>query len=246
MAAAGLGVTERRDAWWLENLPVILILSAFGIYATLRAMEGGHYLWGPYLSPFYSPLIDPDHHFIPKWFSPALIILGVPLGFRTTCYYYRKAYYRAFFMDPPGCAIGEFKRNYTGEAKFPFVLQNLHRFFMVPSFFFLFFLWYDAFEAFFWNGQFGIGLGSLIMVVNVTMLSFYTLSCHSMRHIIGGNLDCFSCTKFGLIRKGVWNKITILNEKHMLFAWISLMTVGSTDLYICLVSRGIITDPRFL
>ena len=114
--------TLRRDAWWTEILPAALLLGVFGIYATDRAFEGAYYSWGPYLSPFYSPLIDPAHHFWP-W-SPALLILAFPLGFRTTCYYYRKAYYRAYFMDPPACAVGERKRNYCGETKFPFILQN--------------------------------------------------------------------------------------------------------------------------
>ena len=85
------GSTQRRDAWWIENLPFIIVISAFGIYTTWRAFEGKFYCcgWTPYLSPFYSPLIDPQHHWWP--FSPAILILGGPLGFRTTCYYYRKA-----------------------------------------------------------------------------------------------------------------------------------------------------------
>jgi ABC-type phosphate/phosphonate transport system permease subunit len=120
------GSTLRRDAWWVEILPVVIILSLFGIYATFRAFEGKFYAWGPYLSPFYSPLIDPDHH----WWrsSPALLILAGPLGFRATCYYYRKAYYRAFFLHPPACAVSEGGRGtYRGETRFPFILQNLHR-----------------------------------------------------------------------------------------------------------------------
>src|SRR5262249_34176558 len=98
-----LRATMRRGVWWLELLLVIALLGAFGIYATLRAFEGTYYEWGPYLSPFYSPLIDPHHRWWP--FSPALLILVWPLGFRVTCYYYRKAYYRAFFLDPPACAV---------------------------------------------------------------------------------------------------------------------------------------------
>ena len=35
----------------------------------------------------------------PYTFSPLILIF--PLGFRLTCYYYRKAYYRAFFLAPP-------------------------------------------------------------------------------------------------------------------------------------------------
>ncbi|MGB8129159.1 MAG: succinate dehydrogenase, partial [Candidatus Angelobacter sp.] len=85
--SAGLGRTMRRDAWWMENIPVIVLLGGFGIYATLRAFEGKFYWTDPYLSPFYSPLLN-----FGWWhFSPALLILAFPLGFRVTCYYYRKA-----------------------------------------------------------------------------------------------------------------------------------------------------------
>jgi hypothetical protein len=240
-----LGATMRRDAWWLELLPVIALLGAFGAYATLRAFEGKFYEWGPYLSPFYSPLIDPHHGWWP--FSPAILILAFPLGFRATCYYYRKAYYRAFFLDPPACAVGEpGKRRYRGESKFPFILQNLHRYFLYAGFIFLIFLWKDAIHAFFFDGRFGIGVGTLVMLLNVILLTTYALSCHSLRHLVGGKLDCFSCAAFGGPRHTAWRWLTVLNERHMLYAWISLIVVGLTDLYIRMVASGAITDLRLL
>ena len=158
-----LGSTLRRDSWWIELLPVIILLGGFGLYATLRAFEGAFYAWGPYLSPFYSPLIDPHHHWWPL--SPALLVLAGPLGFRTTCYYYRKAYYRAFFLDPPACAVGEpANRKYRGETAFPFILQNVHRYFLYLAIIFLGFLWHDAITGFIFDGHFGIGVGSLILL----------------------------------------------------------------------------------
>src|ERR1700747_1458293 len=212
-AGAHFGETLRRDVWWAETIPVVLLLGGFGVYATLRAFEGRYYEWGPYLSPFYSPLIDENH----RWWklSPALLILAGPLGFRATCYYYRKAYYRAFFLDPPACAVGEGKRNYQGETKFPFILQNIHRYFLYLAVLFLVFLWTDAFEAFFFRGrlgtlEFGVGLGSLIMLANVTLLTLYTFSCHSLRHLAGGKLDCFSCTTFGPPRHNAWSVLSAL------------------------------------
>lgn len=238
------GSTLRRDAWWLEILPVIVVLGGFGVYATLRAFEGRFYEWGPYLSPFYSPLIDPMHHWLPQWFSPALLILGGPLSFRATCYYYRKAYYRAFFLDPPACTVGEGKRRYSGETKFPFILQNLHRYFLYLAVLFLCFLWYDAIRAFDFDGHFGMGFGTLIMLVNVCLLTTYTFSCHSLRHLAGGKLDCFSCATFGKPRYTAWRGITFLNDRHMLFAWLSLFSVGLTDLYIRLAASGAIRDVR--
>ncbi|MEO6726045.1 MAG: succinate dehydrogenase [Blastocatellia bacterium] len=238
-----LGATERRDSWVLELLPVIAVLGGFGLYATWRAFQGTDYEWGPYLSPFYSPLIDPEH----KWWplSPALLILVAPLGFRATCYYYRKAYYRAFFLSPPSCAVtGPMAGKYIGERKFPFILQNLHRYFLYLALIFIVVLWYDAIKAFWFDGHFGIGVGSLIMLANVILLSGYTFSCHSLRHLVGGKLDCFSCAVAGGPRYKTWRGVSILNERHMLFAWLSLFGVGLTDFYIKLVASGAIHDLR--
>jgi len=243
-----LGQTQRRDAWWLELLPVAVLFGGFGLYATLRAFEGKFYEWGPYLSPFYSPLIDPSHHWLPRFLSPALLILGAPLGFRTTCYYYRKAYYRAFFLDPPACAVGEpsIRKNYRGETSFPFILQNVHRYFLYLAIIFLCFLWYDAVKAFFFGGKFGIGLGTVIMLLNICLLTLYTFSCHSLRHIVGGKLDCFSCATFGVPRHSAWSFLSLLNERHMIFAWASLVSVGFTDFYIRMLASGVFKDIRIL
>jgi hypothetical protein len=249
---ARFGETQRRDPWWLEILPVIAVLGGFGVYATLRAFEGANYQWGPYLSPFYSPLVDPSHRWLPRFLSPALFILPGPLGFRATCYYYRKAYYRAFFLDPPACAVGESgSRSYKGETAFPFILQNIHRYFLYLAILFLFFLWKDAIEAFLFPArldarEFGIGFGSLIMLANVTLLTLYTFSCHSLRHLAGGKQDCFSCTAFGPPRHTVWSKLTVLNERHMLFAWLSLFSVGLTDFYIRCLASGLFKEIRIL
>jgi len=233
----------RRDAWWLELLPVVAVLGAFSVYATWRALEGAYYEWGPYLSPFYSPLIKP------RWwpFSPAILILGGPLGFRATCYYYRKAYYRSFFLDPPACSVGEFRSHkYRGETAFPLILQNLHRYFLYLALIFLIILWYDAIRAFWFEGGFGIGVGSLVLLTNIILLSLYTFSCHSLRHIVGGKLDCFSCAAFGGQRHAAWRGTSFLNERHMLFAWLSLFSVGLSDLYVRLVATGAIRDLRLL
>jgi hypothetical protein len=241
-ARSGFGSTLRRDPWWIEILPVIVLLGGFGLYATLRAFEGKFYEWGPYLSPFYSPLIDANHRWW-KW-SPAILILGGPLSFRATCYYYRKAYYRAFFADPPACSVGEPSRSYSGETKFPFILQNLHRYALYLAIIFLAFLWKDAYDAFWWDGKFGMGVGTLVLLVNIILLTTYTLSCHSLRHLAGGKLDCFSCATFGKPRYSAWSFLTRLNERHMLFAWMSLISVGFADFYIRMVASGAFHDVR--
>ena len=234
----------RTGSWWTQILPVVIGLGGFGAYATYRAFEGAFFQWGPYLSPFYSPLIDIHHRYWP--YSPALLILAGPLGFRATCYYYRKAYYRAFFLDPAGCAVPERKRNYAGETRFPFILQNAHRYFLYLAIIFIAFLWHDAVKAFFFPDGFGVGVGTLVLLVNVTLLTLYLFSCHSVRHLFGGKLDCFSCAKFGKSRYSTWRSLSFLNERHMLFAWMSLFSVGFADFYVRLVSSGAIKDLRLL
>jgi len=230
---------------WSEILPVMAVLGTFSAYATWRAIEGKYFQWGPYLSPFYSPLLDAHHHY---WkYSPALLILGGPLGFRATCYYYRKAYYRAFFFDPPGCAVAERSaRKYSGETKFPFILQNAHRYFLYLAVVFIAFLWHDAVRGFFFDNGFGVGVGSIVLLVDVILLTLYLFSCHSLRHLAGGNLDCFSCATFGRERHSTWRSLSFLNERHMLFAWASLFSVGLTDFYVRLVSSGAMRDLRLL
>src|SRR5262252_8755261 len=152
------GQTARRDLWWVQPLVVFLGLSAFIVYATWAAFQGNHYRFGPYLSPFYSPELfgDPAHSWFgpkPAWFpswlpwSPALLILWAPGGFRLTCYYYRGAYYKSFWADPPACAVGEPRKSYLGERSFPLILQNLHRYFLYLAVFFLFILASDVWKA---------------------------------------------------------------------------------------------------
>ena len=198
------GETMRRDAWWVPQVGAFVILSSFLAYATWAAFQNAHYEYGPYLSPFYSPLIvgDSPHAWFTKapWFvpaiSPALLILPFPAGFRFTCYYYRGTYYKAFWADPPGCSVGEPRNSYLGERRLPLILQNVHRYFLYAAVLFLFILGLDAVRGYSFadaNGakHFGIGVGSLVLTINVCLLSGYTLGCHSLRHLVGGYLDQF-------------------------------------------------------
>ena len=174
--------------------------------------------------------------------SPAWLILIFPLSFRFTCYYYRKAYYRAFTWTPPACAVtGLPQKNYKGETKW-LLFQNLHRISMYFAIIFIFILSYDAVMAFFQNGKFGVGVGSIILLINPILLGCYTFGCHALRHIVGGNVDCYSCSLRGKIAYKSWSIVSILNRKHQLFAWLSLIWVGFTDVYVRLVSSGNIID----
>ena len=254
----GAGQTLRRDAWWVQPLIVFVILSGFLVYATWAAFQNAHYTFGPYLSPFYSPeifgssphaIFGPQPGWWPAWlpFSPALIILPFPALFRFTCYYYRGSYYKAFWADPPACAVGEPRKGYRGERYFPLVFQNVHRYFMFFAVIFLFFLTHDIWKGMWFadpatgGTSFGMGVGTLILAANVVCLAGYTLGCHSMRHILGGFRDQFS-RKPGF--KVPYDCSTCLNKVHHRWAWTSLLMVALTDLYIRLCSMGIWTDLR--
>jgi hypothetical protein len=251
----------RKDAWWALPVTTAVVLLAFIIYSTWAALQNAHYFVAPYLSPFYSPCISkscvhatfgygiPDITFpVIGVLSPAFLILWGPGLFRLTCYYYRKAYYRSFWLAPAACAVRDVKQGYTGETRFPLIVQNFHRYAWYVAVIFIVLLTWDAFLAFRFPApgggtQFGIGVGTLVMWINVIFLAGYTFSCHSCRHVCGGHVDVFSKAP---TRYSLWRFITRLNEKHPTFAWLSLFSVGLTDLYIRLVSMGIIRDLRII
>jgi len=246
------GETGRRDGWWVAPLATAVGLILFGGYATWAIFQGNNYFADPYLSPFYSPCLAaacPEQIRLLgiQWWplSPAILIMGAILGFRGTCYYYRKAYYRAFLLDPPACAVGEPRgKRYSGETAFPLILQNLHRYFLYLSIIIILFLWYDTAHAFFFEDGFGLGIGTVVLLVNVVLLTNYLLGCHSLRHLVGGRIDCYSCSRFGQTRHGIWRRLTRFNEQHMMWAWLSLGFVCFADLYVRLVAAGVITDLR--
>jgi hypothetical protein len=257
---ARFGRTARRDAWWIQPLFVFIALSAFVVYSTWAAFQGVYYWSGPYLSPFYSPELfgDSPHSWFgpkpaawPAWlpWSPALLILWAPAGFRLTCYYYRGAYYKAFWADPPSCTVGEPRSSYYGEQAFPLILQNVHRYFLYVALVFLVFLAYDVWKAMWFvdpatgRESFGVGLGTLVLAANTALLAGYTFSCHSLRHLVGGCADCLGDRS---LRGSAYRCTTSLNERHMLFAWASLFVVGFADVYVRLCAMGIWTDPRLL
>lgn len=240
---SGFGKTLRRDAWWAGPAATFVVLTAFIAYATFRAFENNWFSYGPYLSPFYSPYIPISG--IPM-LTPAMLILPGPAGFRLTCYYYRKAYYRSFAMDPPACAVGERSAHkYNGETKL-LLFQNLHRYALYVAIVFLAFLWHDFIKSLMWPNGFGVGMGSIVLLLNCTFLSLYTFSCHSWRHLVGGGVNSFSTAPFGRLRHAIWSGVSKLNTNHMLFAWVSLFGVALSDVYIRMVATGAITDIRFV
>jgi hypothetical protein len=91
--------------------------------------------------------------------------------------------------------------------------------------------------------SFGIGLGTIILAINVALLAGYTFGCHSFRHLVGGLLDEFSHSP---IRKVCYDCVNFFNRKHMFWAWTSLFMVPLADLYIRLCSMGILSDLRII
>jgi len=248
------GETSRRDQWWIQPALVFAGLSTFVVYATWAALQGKHYTFGPYLSPFYSPELwgnsahawfGPPPSWWPGWlpFSPAILILWAPGGFRVTCYYYRGAYYKAFWADPPACAVGEPRKGYIGESAWPLRIQNIHRYFLYLALLFICLLAYDAMKAFWFADGFGIGVGTLVLCANVVLLGGYTFGCHSFRHLIGGRLDCISesptCHK-------LYTGCSTLNRRHMLWAWMSLFSVMFSDVYVRMCVMGYWKDIRII
>jgi hypothetical protein len=226
---------------WLYPTFVVTVLSAFVVYAVWVVFFQPAANVAPYLSAFDSPLIKVGP--IP----PGVWVAWAPFVFRLTCYYYRKAYFRSFLWHPRSCAVPEPSRGrYRGETVFPWVLNNLHRFAFYATVVQVAFLWFDAIVAFDFGGRFGIGLGSVLMLVNVLLLSAYTFGCHAFRHLAGGELDCFSCSRSARARFRLWKGITVLNVRHDRWAWASLATVLMADVYIRLLMAGVLRDPRWI
>ena len=248
--------TLRNDRWWLPPLSTALGLGAWVAYALTRTLVQKDYFVAEYnyLTPFYSPCVstgctpEASHfgQFLPDWWWLPYAALSLPflLLFRLTCYYYRKAYYRASWLSPPACGVAEPYTKYTGETRFPLLGQNLHRYFFYAAVVISLINTYDAIKAFQTaDHELGFGLGNLVLVFNVLALWTYTVSCHSCRSMIGGRLNHFSKHP---VRYKLWGWVSKLNTKHMELAWFTLGTLALTDFYVMAVSAGWISDLRFI
>ncbi len=244
-----LGQTFRRDSWWATPSAMFLVFIGFVIYATIAAVmnpdvwpDRYDYEWNGahFLSPFYSPNFAEmfPHVGIFKYF-PAFWVVWLPIAFRVTCYYGRKAYYRSILMNPTACAVGKgANRGYKGETALPWILNNLHRYFFYLIVLLVIFHWKHFYDAFHFHKGFGMTVGSLVVAADTILLTLYVASCHSFRHLIGGNVDCFSCARVGELRHKGWKGVTWLNQYHNFFFWSSLIAVGFSDFYIRMVAMG--------
>jgi hypothetical protein len=241
--------TLRRDRWWLRPALTGTVLAVVAGYSAWAALQTRDYVAGPYISPIFSPCLaavcgrHADVVLLGSWWrlSPALVVVGFPIGLRATCYYYRKVYYRSFWLSPPACAVGEPHRRYSGESRFPLLLQNIHRYLWYAGILVAAVLTLDAVHAFHFATGWGIGLGSLVLSANALFFWGYMLSCHSCRHLVGGGLRTLSGHP---VRRRLWSAVSSLNARHPVFAWLSLPTVMVTDLYVRLLAAGVFHDPR--
>jgi len=257
----GFASTQRVDRWWVGPATTAIGLILFFGYLTFRAFNATYVWYAPYISPTVAPpvftpasgypgAVPVEHAWFgtfPAWWpaflpqSPAFFLPGLAIAFRFTCYYYRGAYYKAFALTPPSCAVRGVPRGYRGETTL-LLFQNLHRYTLYGALVLLLCLWWEGLSAFFRDGRFGVGVGTVVMLTNAGLLTGYTFGCHSWRHLIGGRLDCFTCEGALSPRYRLWTGASWLNERHMAFAWFSLIWVAFTDFYIYLVSTGTIRD----
>src|SRR6478735_5490429 len=222
--------TLRQDRWWLSPLATFVVFSGFVVFATVRAFMGRDYYATPYLSPFYSPCLGDC--------VEGASDFGQPF---------------AWWLSPPACGVAEPHGSYSGETRFPLILQNVHRWFWYAAVLVGLVLTYDTVLAFrpmpaeyaVGDGETSgvhMGLGTLLMVLNVAFIWLYTLSCHSCRHIVGGRLRHFSKHP---VRYRLWTWVSRLNTSHGKWAWYSLFSVAIVDFYIFLLATGRIQDVRF-
>ncbi len=257
---------QRRDNWWFAPALMASYLIIFGIYTfwviLFLPRDQAFLHWNTsasgtnYLSPFYSPDIEVFGIKPPTinifgflWaVSPAIFVIWGPVGFRATCYYGRKVYYRSFFMSPPACAVDGLKTRkgkYHGEEWSVFKVVHFHRYFFYLAVILVIFHWIETFQAFQFRNSggglsYGIGLGTLLSLTDAILLTLYTMTCHSFRNLLGGT------NTPGSFRYWLWNKISKINKYHGNFFWYSIVTILVVDVYFRFVAWGTIVDPRWL
>lgn len=243
-----------KYTWWFKPLLQGLVIIIFVAYTTATLFFSsvfGDGKFGNYRSPIFDidvpqSVLNALHWPANNPFLPtALLVLWVPIGYRATCYYMRRIYYRSFFGNPPACATNgvDFRRGkYTGERFLPFILNNYHRYFLYAAIVVALIHWIELPNAFNMGTsshyQFGIGVGTIIIALDTLLLTFYVLSCHAFRHLFGGGSNCYSCSSLKTAEHKTWKVISVLNEYHGTFFWLSLISVMVADFYIRLLVPG--------
>ncbi|MGI0092292.1 MAG: succinate dehydrogenase [Nitrososphaerales archaeon] len=188
--------------------------------------------------------VSPINGYIDPFYSPTVLIVPIPGLFRLTCYAYRKDYHRHLFHHPLACENSDrgepAGRKYTGEKNAIFLFENVHRYMLYAGILLLPFFYYDFIISLTYGNS--LRIGSLVLLANALALTAWTLSCHALRHLIGGNIDCYSCATAGGARNSIWRIQSWWNAHHEALAWISLLTIFFADLYLRAITAGVPLD----
>ena len=251
----GLGRTNRIDNWWSQPLAMGIGLTAALVYTFWRLFinpqEISYEVDGSVvMSQIFSPNIlewelfglnQWDH---PSWVNAAVLVLWIPFGFRGTCYYMRRVYYRTFFASPAGCWVDEPEINkmigYKGEKRL-FIVNNLHRYFLYAAMIIIVIKWWDVTHTMTFDGGIGVSIGTFVMGIEAFLLTMYVTSCHALRHLAGGMLDRWT-TPIAKIRGKIFERVSIANRSHGFWFWTSLTFVFLGDLWVLAVTSGKVSD----
>ena len=258
----GLGRTNRIDNWLRQPLAMGIALTAAMIYTAVRLFlypDTIHYEvnGATVMSPIFSPNVLEWELFglkewgetdAPSWVNAAILVLWIPFGFRGTCYYMRRVYYRTFFASPVACWVDEPEINkkigYKGEKRL-FIFNNLHRYFLYAAMIILVIKWWDVTHTLhFTEGAaqgWGICIGTLVMGFEAFLLTMYVTSCHALRHLAGGVLDRWT-SPIAKLRGKLFGRISVLNRSHGFWFWTSLTFVFLGDLWVLAVDAGMVSD----
>ena len=111
--------TLRQDRWWVPQARhrrrparVAHLRDGAGLHAEVvlgRRLPLPHAVLLAVRLQGLRPEASEFGQFLPDvwWLPYAALTLPFLLLFRLTCYYYRKAYYRSFWLSPPACAVAE-------------------------------------------------------------------------------------------------------------------------------------------
>jgi len=255
----GLGRTDRIDNWWAQPFWMGLALTAALIYTAWRLIIFPDSIYyelegSKVVSPIFSPNIlewslfglnEWDH---PSWVNAAILVLWIPFGFRGTCYYMRRVYYRTFFQSPTGCWVDEpdinKKIGYGGEKRL-FIFNNLHRYFLYAAMVIIVIKWWDVTHTLHFDTGWGFSFGTFIMATEAFLLTMYVTSCHALRHLAGGSLDRW-VSGISAFRGRLFKRISVFNRSHGFWFWTSLGFVFLGDLWTIAVAEGHISDMAFV
>ena len=252
----GFGETNRIDRWWMEPLWMGVALTVALVYTFLRLIffDGAiHYDDHRVTSPIFSP--DIIHLWsleVPAWANSAMLILWIPFGFRGTCYYMRRVYYRTFFASPVACVVAEPKISkslgYRGERGL-FIFNNLHRIMLYLAIIILFMKYIDVFHTLRFHdvdgtNSYGLSVGTFVLAAESFLLTMYVTSCHAFRHLVGGGNKRWSLG-FEKIQGNIFRFVSKANVHHGFWFWTSLGMVFLGDLFVWAVAEGILSDPSY-